>query len=550
MSSSPPRLIVRDAQGNTREIKVAGTPFTIGRQADSDLVLLDNRVSRRHAQILRDTGSYILEDTSSRHGTYVNGQRVERWRLKSGDRISLGASDSYRLTFVSDEAELNQLLKKIEKAPESSTPRLQHLNLLLEIAQMLQRAAALEDILTAVVDSALQLSGAERGILFLVDEHGEPQLRLVRPRPESGQTGDPDYSEDVVRRVMRTRRGEVLMEGAGGGSAYETVMLSSDARGVVAIPLQKLPVAEAGGETLLRSDPELLGVLYLESRSRSAALTHLDRQALDTLAIEGAMIIENARLLRAAREQERSRHEMAVAQSIQQSLLPRALPQAAHFRLHAVTIPCRTIGGDYYDVIPLPHGRLGLNVADVSGKGLPAAMLAMTLQGAFSALAAADPGLEDLFQQINRFLCERTPPEMYATLFYGVLDASGGFEFVSAGHVPPLCVHTGGYVEVLDAPGFPLGMLERATFQVSKRQLDPGDQILVFSDGVTEAQNDASEMLGDERLLEIVQACASNRVQPEELCTRLVTAVETFVGSAPQADDVTVAVLRYAPAAT
>ncbi|HLI31046.1 MAG TPA: FHA domain-containing protein, partial [Terriglobia bacterium] len=115
MFSSLPRLIVHDIQGNTREIEIAKTPFTIGRQVDSGLVLLDNRVSRRHAQILRDTGSYILEDVNSRHGTYVNSQRVERWRLKSGDRISLGASDSYRLTFVSDEIELNQLLEKIEK---------------------------------------------------------------------------------------------------------------------------------------------------------------------------------------------------------------------------------------------------------------------------------------------------------------------------------------------------------------------------------------------------------------------------------------------------
>ncbi|MGH9407465.1 MAG: SpoIIE family protein phosphatase [Terriglobia bacterium] len=546
MPSDAPHLLIRDSGGSVREVMITKAPFTLGRQPDSDLVLLDHRISRRHARILQDANGWMLEDCASRHGTYVNGERVELYPLKDGDRINLGVSDAYQLTFVSAGASLQNLLQKMGTAPESATPMLQHLNLLLQLAQMLHRAAALEEVLAALVDSALRMSGAERGILFLVDDAGELKNRMIRggdPMAVAGESG----ARELVERVMKSRRQEVMLEdSARAGSGYETVAVSTGQRGALAIPLQKLPVRDfTGDETIRQAAPELLGVLYLENRSRPAAITRLDRQALDTLAVEGAMIIENARLLRLTREQERNRHEMSLARSIQQSLLPRELPQALYFQVHAVTTPCRTVGGDFYDVIALPGNRLGLTVADVSGKGLPAAMMAVTLQGAFSALAAADTGLEELFRRINLFLCERTPPEMYATVFYAVLDPSGRFDFVNAGHVPPLHVRAAGPAAFLDAPGFPLGMFPKADYEVTSVQLEPGDQILIFSDGLTEAQNESLEMLGETRLQEVVENCKA--ASPEELCRNLVAAAEKFAGAAPQTDDLTVAALRYTP---
>jgi phosphoserine phosphatase RsbU/P len=547
MPENIPRLVVRDAAGSEREVEVSATPFTLGRQADSDLVLLDNRISRRHARIVRDAKGYILEDAESRHGTYVNGEKIDRCLLKNGDRVGLGVIDTYQLTFQVEEAALANLLEEIEKAPESPAPRLQHLNLLLQLAQLLDRATALDEILVALLDSALQLFDADRGSLFLIGEKGDPELRLARTRSGPCPPGEiADYSAEVVRKVIETRREEVVLEDlAGGAAAYETVMVSSGQRGILAIPLQKLPVRELSGETLREIAPELLGVLYLENQSHAATISSLDRQALRTLAMEGAMIIENSRLLRVAREQERSRHEMALAQSIQQSLLPRSLPRTAHFRIHSLTTACRTVGGDYYDFVQLPEERFGLVVGDVSGKGLPAAMMAMTLQGAFSALAAANPPLPELFHRINLFLSERTPPEMYATLFYGVLGPDGCFEFVNAGHAPPMIARSGGAMEDLSSSGFPVGMFKDATFEVAVTQLAPGDVVLVYSDGLTEAQNEAMELLGEERVAQVLQLCASSGAAPEEVCTSLLRAVASFVGSAPQTDDVTIAVLQF-----
>jgi sigma-B regulation protein RsbU (phosphoserine phosphatase) len=286
-------------------------------------------------------------------------------------------------------------------------------------------------------------------------------------------------------------------------------------------------------------------VLYVDSRSQATSLTGLDRQVLQTFAVEGATVIENARLFRLTREQERLQHDLALARNIQQGLLPRQLPQSDFFEIHAFTMPCQTVGGDYYDVIRLPGERYGLTVADVSGKGLPAAMLAATLQGAFAAVAAGDPALADLFGRVNEFLCERFPTEMFATIFYGVLDPGGRFTFVNGGHTTPLVLRAGGDVIALDASNLPLGFFPGVQFNVETAQFEPGDQVLIYSDGVTEAQDASQELFGDARLRDSLEGCAGQSAA--EVGGKVIAAVQDFVGTAPQHDDLTLTVLRFGP---
>jgi sigma-B regulation protein RsbU (phosphoserine phosphatase) len=547
MADSLPRLVVRETTGVEREVEITRTPFTLGRQGDNDLVLLDNRISRRHACILQDAHGYLIEDTQSRHGTFVNGERVTSCALSSGDQISLGISDAYQIFFVAGQAVLPKLLAEMGKAREGPVPQLQHLGLLLQMAQMLNRAPALEEVLSALVDSGVQLADAERGLLFLREEGGELRLRLARGRGGVRLTPTlSDYSRDVLERVAKTGREEVTLEEEITGRApHETGVITGAMRGVVALPLRKLPVMESGSETIHQTAPELLGVLYLDSRARPAAVTGLDREVLQTLALEGATIIENARLFRLAREQERMRHDLALARNIQQGLLPRQLPQTDYFEVRALSVPCQTVGGDYYDVVRLPRDRFGFTVADVSGKGLSAAMLAATLQGAFVAVATGDPDPSDLFRRVNDFLCERTPPEMFATIFYGVLDQYGEFTFVNAGHAAPLVIRQGGVISRLDSSNFPLGLFSGAAFEADRVRLDCGEHVLMFSDGVTEAQNLEEELYGEARLKTLLEGCAGQSTQA--ICDRVVTAVRDFVGTAPQADDLTLSVLRFGP---
>ncbi|MBZ5563473.1 MAG: SpoIIE family protein phosphatase [Acidobacteriia bacterium] len=544
MPSTFPRLTVRDAFGNQREIEITRTPFTLGRQSDNDLVLLDSRISRRHARIVQGESGYLIEDLGSRHGIFVNSERIQTAPLKSGDQINLGIADSYTLSFAVEAAVLPGLLEKFEQAAASPAPQLHHLSLLLQMAQILHRAPALEEVLITLVDSALQLANAERGLLFL-REGGD--LRLHMARGAGGVhlgTDMLDYSKTVVNRVARTGQEECILESEmTGKTAQETGIIRGGVRGIVALPLQKLPMTEATGETIMRTAPELLGVLYLDTHSHPTAVTGLDRQVLQSLAVEGATVIENARMFRLTREQERLQHEFFLARNIQQSLLPRELPKSDYFQFFAVTMPTEAVGGDYYDVVHLPDNRFGFVVADVSGKGLPAAMLAASLQGAFAAVAAGAPELSNLFRRVNDFLCERTPPEMFATVFYGVLGREGDFEFVNAGHVPPLVIRRGGAVEQLASSNFPVGLFARATFTVDRTQLRPGDLIAICSDGVTEARDTHGELFGEHRLREFLEDCA--RHAAEDVCRRVVARVHEFVGQAPQSDDITLTVLHY-----
>ncbi|HEV2175644.1 MAG TPA: SpoIIE family protein phosphatase [Terriglobia bacterium] len=545
--NSVARLMVQDTTGNEREVEITRAPFSLGRQGDNDLVLLDNRVSRRHARILHDGKGYTIEDAESRHGTFVNGERVTTRLLKTGDEISLGVSDSYRLTFLLEAPVIPNLLEEIGKSAGSPAPQLHHLGILLQMAEVLHRAPALEEVLTTVVDSALQLADADRGLLFLVDDNGDLRLRMVRSR-EGGSlpTDIVDYSHAVVDRVARVRQEEVVLEDElTQRTPAETGILPAKVRGVVALPLQKLPVMESSGDTMRQVVPQLMGVLYLDTRLHPTAVTGLDRQVLQTLAVEGATVIENAKLFRRSREQERTQHEMALARGIQQTLLPRALPETGYFELHSITMPCQTVGGDYYDVISLPGRRYGITVADVSGKGLPAAMMSVMLQGAFAAVAAGDPDLAALFRTVNDFLCQRTPPEMYATVFYGVLAPSGQFDYVNAAHPAPLVLRRAGGATVLHSENFPLGMFEGTTFNVGRVELEPGDEVLIFSDGVTEAQNTSREFLGEQRLTALAEACAG--LKARDVCSKLVAAVQDFAGLAPQADDLTVSVVHFGP---
>jgi len=540
-----PRLIVTDSSGGVREVEIAKPEFTMGRHSDNDLVLLESRISRRHARIVRTPQGYLLEDTGSRHGTFVNGTLVAGCPLKSGDQINLGVAETYSLTFLQQEAELPGLLENLGKATESPAPQLHHLNLLLQMAQALYRSPRLETVLTALLDSALSITGADRGLLFLSGADGKLHLRIARA--QDGIALDPlpdDFSKAVVQRVAATGREEMVLEETSSGRATdETITIQGSVRGVVAVPLQKFLVTDARGDSIAGLATEQLGVLYLDSRSRATSLTGLDRQVLETLAVEGATVIENARLIQLTREQERVQHDLELARNIQQDLLPRELPASSYFGVHAFTVPSSGVGGDYYDVVALPGNRYGFVVADVSGKGLPAAILSANLQGAFAAVASADLNLSETFSRVNDFLRQRSAAAMYATLFYGIISPNGDFNFVNAGHSYPLVVRSSGTVDALATSNFPLGLFPDVSFEAGCASLNAGDIVLLFSDGLTEAQNFRNELFGESRLNSVACDCA--KLPAAAASEKVLQSVKSFVGPAPPSDDLTLLVLRF-----
>ena len=547
MPGSGHRIVVIEPSGNRREVEIAPVPFRIGRQADNELTLRDSRISRQQAQIVSVNGTLVLEDCGSRHGTFVNGEKILRHELKPNDKIDFGIADSYHLIHVSDEVSVAELVERVEApAPEQPGAReLHHLGVLLDVARALGTGLSLEDILTTVVDAAIRITGTDRGVLLLAGTSGELNAVVARDRQNRTIALEQlQVSKSVVKRVASTRR-ELIVSDVGDemSSNPQESMASLALRTVVAIPVDKLPVIESIDVTITSRQSELLGVLYLDSRRPTSAFSDLDREVLRTLAREAATVVENARLFAAARAKARLDHEIQIASEIQQRLLPKSLPNLAGVAVAGSTLACYSVGGDCFDVIELGGGRYGFFVGDVSGKGISAALLATLLQGVFFTTATMDIPICDIFSRVNAYLCDRTLESRYATVFYGVLEPDGSFEYVNAGHVPPLVRRDTGGLEPLESQNFPVGLLPEAEYQSGRTLLRSGDCVVIYTDGVSEAANPRNELFEETRLRKVIEGFQGHTV--EELADAVSSAVKAFTGGAPQSDDITLLIVQH-----
>jgi serine phosphatase RsbU (regulator of sigma subunit) len=264
---------------------------------------------------------------------------------------------------------------------------------------------------------------------------------------------------------------------------------------------------------------------------------------LQTLAIEASTILENARLLEEERGKRQIEEELELARTIQQSLLPGKLPEEGWMRACGSSVSSRQVGGDYFDLTAADPKRWSVVVADVSGKGVGSALLASLLQGALIT-SPGDPGsLARRIERLNRFLLDRTGGEKYATVFYALLDDTGLLRYVNAAHCPPLLARASGEMQTLEATGPPVGLLEAAEFVLGECRLASGDKLVIYSDGVTEAQNAAGEFFGRKRLRRVLAGRAGASCR--EAHDAIQEAVAQFTDGAAQSDDITLLVLEY-----
>ena len=550
-AAEPASLIVTDPGGHRTRVPIAPLPFLIGRQPQSSLILRDSRVSRTHARIVFEHGGYVLEDTGSRHGIFVNGQRIERQPLANSDRIDFGAQDSYQLLFMMDGAELRRLMEQVA-APEATPGApglgggLARLRAVLDLARTLQGSFSLEDVLVQVVDTALAVTGSERGFLLLKSDDGL-ETRVARHRRGHKLPLDElRVPRTVIHRALQHRRELLFMNfdaSAAGGHTAEHTVADLDLRSVVCVPLVRIRAGQGDTTSLLTTGAETVGVLYLDSRLAAADMAGGNRELLQTLAMEASTVLENARLLEEERAKQRMEEELKVARDIQQSLLPRSLPSAGWLRAAGSSVASAQVGGDYYDVIAVNDRCWGAVVADVSGKGVSSALLAALLQGALIPASDHADVLTRRMERLNTFLIDRTGGEKYATVFYCLLDQSGRLDYVNAAHCPPIVVRPSGETAELEATGVPVGLLEGSRYELAGRQLSPGEKVVIYTDGVTEAQDARGAFFGRKRLFDLVRAQAS--ASSSELHDAIQGAVREFTEGAPQSDDITLVVLDY-----
>jgi serine phosphatase RsbU (regulator of sigma subunit)/pSer/pThr/pTyr-binding forkhead associated (FHA) protein len=514
------------------------------------LVLRDNRASRSHARIVAEENDFWVEDLKSSHGIYVNGVKVVRQKLYNGDRIEFGFPDSYSLIFTFEGDDLHRMLEQfsVPKSASTATGSLAKLRALVDVARALQNSLSTDDVLTAVLDAALAITGFERGFLLLA-ECEDLMVRVSRDRQ-----GKQLYQEDLgiplqgIQRALRTRRELLSMTlDTAAADLLPATNRGEDegSRSVVCVPLVRVRTGSTEETCLITSKSDTVGLIYLDSRQTAIDLSSGNRELLQTLALEASTILENARLLEEERIKQRLEEELNLAREIQMSLLPRRLPSSGWFRAAGSSIASHQVGGDCFDVRQIAPDLWSAVVSDVSGKGVSSALLAALLQGSFLLSADGNLRIEDLMSRVNHFLNERTEGEKYATVFYCTVDASGLLRWANAGHCTPFLVRPDGRLQSLHTTGMPLGLLSPASYEVEELRLEPGDKIVAYSDGLSEAQNPEGRFFEAARMTEVIRAHANSAC--DDLHSALMREVEEYTSGALQHDDITALVLEYRP---
>src|SRR6266446_6619664 len=538
--------------------------ITIGRSARNDLCIPDPFASRVHAEVRREGDEYFLQDLGSANGTLYNGVAVQGGLpLTPGGRIQIGETElifddgTYNssmgatmitenttslpeatIALTSSDRTTSGLLEAIEGArtkPEE-TPAARdskHSDLLALISKVgitLLASASLTETLEQIVSLVFEAVPADRCLIMMRDEGSQDlKVAVARLRDRVGDLGEIRVSRNVLEEVVMRGKSVLTSDAQHDPRFASGTMVLQGVRSVLAVPLG---VSE-----------KVFGIIYADSPIAEGRFTEDHLKLLTTLASVAAIRVENARLGEARIQQERLERELQLAMEIQQRFQPAGPPQLFGYELQGISFPCYEIGGDYYDFIKRDDGRLVIALGDVSGKGTAAALLMSSLHAAIHAQTGSHDTLVETISAVNRYLADNIPPNRFVTLFYAELDPeSGALSFLNAGHNPPLIVHAAGTVEKLASGGLPLGIKRDAEYREGRTQLQLGDVLVIYSDGVTEAASPTGEEFGPTRLYEVVSRNVD--ASAAGIRDRIESALTKFSQGTQAADDITLVICK------
>jgi len=551
-------LAVLEPGGATRQLTLDRERLRVGRSSDNDLSFpSDMSLSRHHLVLEQANDGWYVEDLGAKNRTTINGRRVEgKTRLAPGDRIGAGQlvlvfggtkSSTGPVEFVpgGDEGPLRatvmtslrgvlsreNTMPGTARTPQPSGRRglpLDHPGVaaLIRAGRELAGHRPLDELFELILDLSIQAVGAERGVLMTLE--GEDLVaRAVR--------GEGFRISSAVRdRVLRDRA-SLLVRDTALDEAFKArdSIVGQQIQSVMAVPLQ--------------TNDRVIGLVNVDSRSFARPFTPDDLDLLTVLANVAAIRIEQQRLALVEVQERLISRDLEQAAVIQQRLLPSSAPSVPGFDLAGHNLPCRTVGGDYFDYFPYPDGRIGLVLGDVSGKGMPAALLMTALKGGVQVLLTDPPDdVPRLMSRLDRVVAANFPRNRFVSLFFGLLDsATGEMIYCNAGHNPPLLVRANGSIERLPSCGTILGIFPDLGYEVKRCRLEPGDVLTLFSDGVTEEQDPSGEEFGEDRLAKLVVERASGGAT--QLVEDIRARVLAWAAGAPAADDVTVLIARRVP---
>lgn len=404
----------------------------------------------------------------------------------------------------------------------------EELSILNDIARAISASLNAEEIMQTLIRKSIRAVNAEQGVITLVEEEQKSMKTLIRTMVSS--SGAPAFHmHQALIGWMHLNKKPLTVEDPKNDNRFRGVQWDENIKTLLCVPL------------IVKS--ELRGVLTVYNKKDGSPFTTEDQRLLAIIAAQSAQVVENARLIEEEKLFIKMQQEVGLAAKIQHDLLPHNNPGLHGYDIYARTIAAQSIGGDYFDFIPMSDGRMALCLGDVSGKGLPASLLMANLQATLRGQTLVSHQPSECLLRSNKLLYESTAPEKFATLFYGVIDIKHhSIHYSNAGHDWPFLIGRGNEVQRLKVGGLMIGLLPQAVYQDEEVPIQPGDLLVVQSDGVSEAMNANHEQFGEERLQSLL---LENRAKTaEEIIDIIVTEVRKHAGAHPQSDDITIMVIK------
>ena len=545
------KLDIRPADGDRFDIPVEADSVVIGRSASADVSIADRFLSRRHARLYRQDDDWFIEDLGSRNGTLVNGLRISGPTVVgpgdvigiSASIVEVGSSDNRRIEsddsgtrsiFRPASAILGESKKALSRpditGPDELRRATEQLRVLVDVHQALADAMTIEELLDGVLDRVFVHFRPQHGAIFLLRDE---ELIRTASRSMEKTTDEFPESQSLAGEVIGKRLAAVV---------YDT---TTDARFLEAKSLLMAGVRSLVAAPLLTGDGAI-GMIVLSSSLAEREFREPDMELLAVVASAIGLRMRNLALAEEAAERARFERDVALARRLQVRFLPAEMPQIEGVEIFGGNIPSRGVSGDYYQVFERPeHGDVAVIIADVSGKGIAASLLTGYVDALCLAYLGEGHPPEEVFARVSPQMNAKTPPESFSTAFLGLFEPeTGRLVFASAGHDPVALIRASGEIEWLMPTGMPLGLMPTATYTSTEVTLDTGDTMVLYTDGITEANDPEEEEYGRERLGE---CCVEHRGLPvDDMAEIIHKTVDEFVQGVPYHDDRTLVILRRA----
>ncbi|MCB9502798.1 MAG: SpoIIE family protein phosphatase [Deferribacteres bacterium] len=522
-----------DKTGNDTTLYVFTHDYIIGRDPESEIFLNDPSVSRKHARIYYQDSSFFIENLKSKNGVFINSEKVNHHRLKNYDMVQVGGAT---LHFYYSEGEFPE-----DQAVSRTGEFLQET--LLKISREIQSKNMLDEVLNTILDGLVAMTNASDAMLWLPDEAGDWQLHLSRNLRLFGE--DSSLHNEVRNLVIKM---------AGNGKHYvfhrnEKQEFLENLDEIVGHPYRMLAMSLRSRKLMddETGPRKVLGVIVMRVIKRGRLLDKRKVNLLESLLSQTVVAIENTYLYSEALEMKKLNSELLVAEKIQNRLLPRELVKAPGTDLAAFTRAQRYVGGDYYDVLRMSDDALAIAIADIAGKGVGAALVMSSLQGSLRAQISYENNPEQIVANINQLIRECTAEGLFATFFFCLYDYENQIlKYVNAGHNPPMVLKKDGHFEILKSSATALGILEENRGKEKTIELQAGDVVIFYTDGVTEAMNHSMKQLGLEAIRKAAHEFMKSKpkASAQDILQNILKRIEEHTEGQQQHDDLTILILK------